>query len=404
MIWEEATASLKENSMGLNSVPSGERIHIGFFGKRNAGKSSLVNKFTNQKLSVVSDVPGTTTDPVKKAMEILPLGPVVIIDTPGFDDEGELGALRVEQTKKVLNECDIAILAIDPEKGITETEKELIALFNEKGTKYIEVFTKADIKKADGLSVSSVTGEGMELLKEKIADLTQKDGEDKRIIGDILNAGDRVILVMPIDESAPKGRIILPQQQVIRDVLEAGAHAVCVRDSEYADTLEKSGDVRLVITDSQVFGKIRKETPESIPLTSFSIVMARYKGTLTDAVSGAKMLSGLKDGDNVLICEACTHKRQCKDIGTVKLPGWICDFTGKKISFSHTQGKDFPEDLTPYKLIIHCGGCMATEHEMAVRLSAAKRQNVPMTNYGTAIAYMNGILKRSLEALPECKK
>ena len=240
--------------MGLNSVPSGERIHIGFFGKRNAGKSSLVNKFTNQKLSVVSDVPGTTTDPVKKAMEILPLGPAVIIDTPGFDDEGEIGALRVEQTKKVLNECDIAILAIDPDKGITETEKELIALFNEKGTKYIEVFTKADIKKADGLSVSSVTGEGMELLKEKIASLAKKDSEGKRIIGDILYPGDRVILVMPIDESAPKGRIILPQQQVIRDVLETGAHAVCVRDAEYAETLEKSGDVRLVITDSQVFG------------------------------------------------------------------------------------------------------------------------------------------------------
>lgn len=384
--------------MGLNSVPSGERIHIGFFGKRNAGKSSLVNKITNQNLSVVSDVAGTTTDPVKKAMELLPLGAVVIIDTPGFDDEGSLGALRVEQTKKVLNECDIAVLAVDPEKGMSDTEEELISLFEEKKTKYIIVYTKADIKKGEGFSVSSVTGEGIEELKEKIATLTDKDG-DKRIIGDILEAGDKVILVIPIDESAPKGRLILPQQQVIRDILESGALALCVRDTEYGEVIKRERDTKLVITDSQVFGKIAPLTPSGVSLTSFSILMARYKGTLSDAVKGAYALSDLNDGDNVLICEACTHKRQCKDIGTVKLPGWIEGFTGKKINFTHTQGKDFPEDLSPYKLIVHCGGCMATEHEMDVRLSSAKRQNVPMTNYGTAIAHMNGILKRSLEVL-----
>ena len=386
--------------MGLNSVPSGERIHIGFFGKRNAGKSSLVNKITNQNLSVVSDVAGTTTDPVKKAMELLPLGAVVIIDTPGFDDEGSLGALRVEQTKKVLNECDIAVLAVDPEKGMGETEKELISLFEEKKTRYIVVYTKADIKKGDGFSVSSVTGEGIEELKEKIASLTDRD-DDKRIIGDILESGDKVILVIPIDESAPKGRLILPQQQVIRDILESGAIALCVRDTEYAEVIKRESDTKLVITDSQVFGKIAPLTPLNVPLTSFSILMARYKGTLKDAVNGAYAISDLKDGDKVLICEACTHKRQCKDIGTVKLPGWIEDFTGKNINFTHTQGKDFPEDLSPYKLIIHCGGCMATEHEMSVRLSSAKRQNVPMTNYGTAIAHMNGILKRSLKPMPE---
>ena len=385
--------------MGLNSTPSGERIHIGFFGKRNAGKSSLVNKITNQMLSVVSDVPGTTTDPVKKAMELLPLGAVVIIDTPGFDDEGSLGTLRVEQTKKVLNECDIAVLAVDPEKGITDTEKELISLFEEKKTKYIIVYTKADIKKVEGFSVSSVTGEGIEELKEKIANLSDKDG-DKRIIGDILNPGDKVILVIPIDESAPKGRLILPQQQVIRDILESGAVALSVRDTEYGEVIKREKDIKLVITDSQVFGKIAPLTPDRVPLTSFSILMARYKGTLSDAVKGALALSTLSDGDTVLISEACTHKRQCKDIGTVKLPGWIKNFTGKDIKFSFTQGKDFPEDLTPFKLIVHCGGCMATEHEMEVRLNSAKKQNVPMTNYGTAIAHMNGILKRSLNPIP----
>ncbi len=390
--------------MGLNSVPSGERIHIGFFGKRNAGKSSLVNKITNQNLSVVSNVPGTTTDPVRKAMELLPLGPVVIIDTPGFDDEGGLGALRVEQTKKVLNECDIAVLAVDPEKGISETEKELISLFKEKNTEYITVYTKADIKKGEGFSVSSVTGEGISELKEKIALMAKTDGEEKRIIGDILKPCDKVILVIPIDESAPKGRLILPQQQVIRDILESGATALCVRDTEYAESIKREDGISLVITDSQVFGKIAPLTPAGVPLTSFSILMARYKGTLTDAVKGAYALSDLKDGDSVLICEACTHKRQCKDIGTVKLPGWIKEFTGKDIKFTHTQGKDFPDDLSEFKLIIHCGGCMATEHEMTLRLDSAKKQNVPMTNYGTAIAHMNGILKRSLEPIPEFHK
>ncbi len=389
--------------MGLNEVPSGERIHIGFFGRRNAGKSSLVNKITNQPLSLVSEVPGTTTDPVKKAMELLPLGPVVIIDTPGFDDEGTLGKMRVGQTKKVLDETDIAVLAVSPEEGITETEKELIALFEGKNIAYIVVYTKADIKKSDGFSVSAVTGEGIDELKEKIAELGKSKGNQRHIVGDILKPLDKVVLVIPIDEAAPKGRLILPQQQTIREILESGASAICVKDTEYKALMETLSDAALVITDSQVFGKIQKETPPDISLTSFSILMARYKGTLEEAVKGAKVIDTLSDGDEVLIAEACTHHRQCGDIGTVKIPALIKKFTGKSVKTETSSGKDFPEDLTGYKLIIHCGGCMATEKEMAERLKMAKEQNVPMTNFGIALAYMNGILERSIKPIPEIK-
>ncbi len=387
--------------MGLNQVPSGERIHIGFFGRRNAGKSSLVNKITNQKLSLVSDIPGTTTDPVKKAMELLPLGPVVIIDTPGFDDSGVLGAMRVGQTKKVLEECDIAVLAVSAELGLTETEKELIALFEEREIDYIICFTKSDIKKAEGLSVSSVTGEGIEELKEKIAALGKDKGNKRHIIGDVLKPGDKVVLVIPIDEAAPKGRLILPQIQTIREILDAGASAICVKDTEYKKVLDSLDNVRLVITDSQVFAKVQSETGKEIPLTSFSILMARYKGILKDAVLGAKVLSSLEENDRILIAEACTHHRQCGDIGTVKIPALIKKFTGKNVEIVTASGKDFPSDLKGYRLIIHCGGCMATEKEMALRLKSAKEQNVPMTNYGIAIAYMNGILERSIKPIPE---
>ena len=390
--------------MGLNEVPSGERIHIGFFGRRNAGKSSLVNKITNQNLSLVSDVPGTTTDPVKKAMELLPLGPVVVIDTPGFDDTGELGSMRVEQTKKVLDQCDIAVLAVSGEVGFTETERELISLFEEKDIKYLICYTKADIKKVEGLSVSSYTGEGIEELKEKIASLKDENVKEKRIIGDILKPGDKVVLVIPIDESAPKGRLILPQTQTIRDILDAGASALCVKDTEYKKVMDTLDEVRLVITDSQVFAQIQKETKEEISLTSFSILMARHKGTLEDAVKGAREIDNLKDGDEVLIAEACTHHRQCKDIGSVKIPALIKKYTGKNVKITLSSGKDFPNDLEKYKLIIHCGGCMATEKEMEMRLKKAKEKDVAMTNYGISIAYMNGILERSISPIPEMKE
>ncbi len=390
--------------MGINEVPSGERIHIGFFGRRNAGKSSLVNKITNQNLSLVSDIPGTTTDPVKKAMELLPLGPVVIIDTPGFDDSGELGAMRVEQTKKALEECDIAVLAVSGEVGLTDTEKELVDLFNEKEIDYILCYTKSDLKKGSGLSVSSKTGEGIEELKEKIAALGKEKGNKRHIVGDILKVGDKVVLVIPIDEAAPKGRLILPQVQTIREILDAGASALCVRDTEYKKVMDTLDEVRLVITDSQVFSSVQGETDKDIPLTSFSILMARYKGTLNEAVMGAKVIDLLKDGDEVLIAEACTHHRQCGDIGSVKIPALIKKYTGKDIKITLSSGKDFPSDLEKYKLIIHCGGCMATEKEMEMRLKKAKEKDVAMTNYGISIAYMNGILERSISPIPEMKE
>ena len=394
--------------MGMNSVPSAERVHIGFFGRRNAGKSSVVNAVTGQELSVVSDVRGTTTDPVMKAMELLPMGPVVIIDTPGIDDEGTLGEMRVRRTRRVLNQTDCAVLIVDSTVGLTPADDELITLFRSKQLPFLVVYNKSDLAGAqipegeNTLAVSAKTGAGIHELKERIAHLTQTGAPERRLVGDLVSAGDFVVLVVPIDASAPKGRLILPQQQVIRDLLEAGAMPVVTRDTEYALTLRRLGAKPVMtITDSQAFGRIAKETPNDLPLTSFSILMARYKGFLGAAVRGAAALSRLEDGDCVLISEGCTHHRQCEDIGTVKLPGWLREYTGKNVCFETSSGRDFPEDLSPYKVVIHCGGCMLNEREMRFRQKCAEDAGVPFTNYGTAIACMKGILPRSLEILPE---
>lgn len=392
--------------MGLNDTPQSERIHIGFFGRRNAGKSSVVNAVTNQQISVVSDVKGTTTDPVTKAMELLPLGPVVIIDTPGFDDEGALGEMRVKRTKQVLNRVDVAVLVVDGTVGKTGADNELIEIFNEKKIPYIVAYNKSDISKQsdcpDGVAVSALDKTNIGLLKEKIAHLTKTDDTKMKICGDLLNEGDFAVLVVPIDSAAPKGRLILPQQQTIRDVLEAGATAIVVRDTELKSTLESLGKKpKLVITDSQAFESVSRDVPKDIYLTSFSILMARYKGFLKSAVEGATAIDRLKDGDRVLISEGCTHHRQCDDIGTVKLPRWLRNYTGKELVFETSSGKGFPDDLSQYSLVIHCGGCMLNEREVQYRRKFAEDSNVPFTNYGTAIAYMQGILKRSLEIIPD---
>lgn len=388
--------------MSLNSAPSSERVHIGFFGNRNAGKSSLINKITNQSVSVVSPVAGTTTDLVRKAMELLPIGPVVLIDTPGFDDEGELGLLRVEKTRAAITECDAAVLVIDPEASDTEANDALIRLFNEKKIPYISVFSKSDIKKADGFCVSGVTGEGLDRLLSALSEAVRTKESPHRIIGDLLSPCDKVVLVTPIDESAPKGRLILPQVQTLRDILDSGAAALVVREHEYASALSALAEPpKMVITDSQVFKKINAETPASIPLTSFSVLMARYKGTLDKAVFGANKLDLLSDGDKILIAEACTHQKQCGDIGSVKLPAWISDYTKKHLEFSFATGKEFPQKLSDYALIIQCGGCMITEREVKARYDAAEQAGVPITNYGTAIAHLNGILKRATEPFVE---
>ncbi len=381
--------------MSMASVPSGERVHIGVFGRRNAGKSSIVNKITGQSVSLVSDVPGTTTDAVRKAMEILPIGPVVIIDTPGFDDSGTLGKMRVEATWSVIKECDAALLVIDPEKGEGETENALIKLFDEKGISYIKVYSKSDIKKGPGLFVSSETGEGIPGLLDALSKIVKEKENPRRIIGDLLSPGDTVILVTPIDSAAPKGRLILPQVETLRDVLDSGAMALVVRETEYEKALSSlSSPPKMVITDSQVFGFVNKLTPPSVPLTGFSVLMARYKGILSSALAGAAKLSSLSDGDIILISESCTHKKQCDDIGTVKLPAWIKKYSGKDVSFDFSSGKGFPSDLSPYSLIVQCGGCMITEREVKERYALAERAGVPITNYGTAIAKMNGILPR----------
>lgn len=389
--------------MSLNNTTSSERLHIAFFGCRNAGKSSLVNAVTNQQLSVVSDIKGTTTDPVKKAMELLPIGPVVIIDTAGLDDSGELGDLRVAKTKEVLGKTDIAVLVVDSTIGVNDFDNEIICLFEERKLPYIVVYNKADLIKertAGLFYTSSVNGEGVNELRERLGKISNQNKKEKYIIRDRLHAGDIVVLVIPIDESAPKGRIILPQQNVLRECLDAHATAICCQVEELEQLLNNITP-KYVITDSQAFNKVKEIVPENIILTSFSILMANYRGKLDSLVKSAETISNLQDGDNVLISEACTHHRQCNDIGTVKFPKWISDYTGKNINFEFTQGGEFPADLSKYKLIIHCGGCMINEAEMKTRQQKAAANKIPMVNYGMAIAYMNGILERALRIFNE---
>lgn len=388
--------------MSLNETVSAERVHIAFFGMRNAGKSSVVNAVTGQSLSVVSDVKGTTTDPVKKAMELLPLGPVVIIDTPGFDDEGSLGQLRVQKTKEVLAKTDIAVLVVDGVKGKTLQDEELINIFIERKIPFITAFNKCDIlnsipkTRENELYISAQTGNNINELKEKLAEFAKKTKTDKKIVADILKKGDTVILVIPIDESAPKGRIILPQQQVLRELLDINCTAMCVQVSELSGALNSlKNPPALVITDSQAFNEVAQIVPENVLLTSFSILFARYKGEYESLLCGAKALKNLKDGDKVLISEGCTHHRQCGDIGTVKLPAWIKKYSGAEPEFTFTSGGEFPENLTDFSLIVHCGGCMLSETEMKSRLKRAEKQGIPIVNYGMAIARMNGILERA---------
>lgn len=421
--------------MSMNSTPAAERVHIGIFGQRNAGKSSIINALTGQNLAIVSDKKGTTTDPVLKAMELLPLGPVVMIDTPGLDDEGELGKLRVQKAYQILNKTDIALLVVDGAVGITEDDTKILERIKAKKIPYLVVFNKSDllsdggdsfikngnaeksettfipskesvenhlagfgISGEDFLWVSAFDQAQIHELRERIAHLVPTDKSDRHIVRDLVAPLNFVVLVVPIDKAAPKGRLILPQQQTIRDLLEAGAVSVAVRETELEETLKKLGEPpALVITDSQVFKTVAQIVPEDVPLTSFSILFARYKGNLDMLVNGAKFIDSLEDGDTVLISEGCTHHRQCDDIGTVKLPDWLKKYTGKELNFTFTSGTEFPLELDKYRLIIHCGGCTLNEREMKYRLKCAEDAGIPMTNYGTAIAYMNGILERSLE-------
>ena len=393
--------------MSLNDTPSANRIHIGFLGCRNAGKSSVVNAITGQELAVVSDVLGTTTDPVQKAMELLPLGPVMIIDTPGFDDVGELGEKRIQKTKQILNRTDIAVLVVDAKKGFTATDKLLLALIQEKELPYLIIYNKSDLlekipkEEEHSIYISALEKISIQECKEKLAHQIPTEDMTLQIVGDLLCPGDLAVLVIPIDSAAPKGRLILPQQQVIRDILEAGAAAVTVRNTELARTLQKlEGKVRMVITDSQAFEEVAAIVPKEIPLTSFSILMARFKGYLETAVKGIQAVDSLKDGDRILISEGCTHHRQCEDIGTVKLPNWLLKYTGKDLKFEWSSGREFKEDLSPYAMVIHCGGCMLNEREVKYRMKCAVDQGIPFTNYGIAIAYMKGILQRSIEPIP----
>lgn len=406
----------------LNATPAGERVHIGLFGKRNAGKSSLINALTGQKLAVVADVPGTTTDPVLKAMELLPLGPVLMMDTAGIDDSGELGQLRVQKSLQVLNKTDIAILVIDSTAGITGEDLKMLQRIQDKELSCVVVFTKADVEEKNAMqgnaapdakfnvipssipqiSVSSTTGKNIKELKELLAHLVPQKKAPFPICADLLKPEDQVLLVTPIDSAAPKGRLILPQQQTIRDIIDRDAVAVITKENHVGSALKNmKRPPAMVITDSQAFGKVNQAVPQEIKLTSFSILMARHKGNLEQAVLGVAALKQLQDGDHILISEGCTHHRQCGDIGTEKLPKWIQDFTGKQFSFSWTSGTEFPTDLSLYKLIIHCGGCMLNEREMQYRYRCAADQNVPMTNYGLCIAYTHGILKRSLSVFPD---
>lgn len=393
--------------MSLNDTPSGERLHIAFFGRRNAGKSSLVNAVTGQELSVVSDIKGTTTDPVYKAMELLPLGPVEIIDTPGFDDEGKLGELRVKKTRMILAKTDIAVLAADITKGLGECEKELTALFTEREIPYIIAYNKSDlcekeINSENEITVSAKNKTNINALKEKIAAMVKVNGEKRRIIGDLLSPEDTVVLVTPIDAAAPKGRMILPQVQTLRDILDADAMAVFAKEFQLEAALKKlSAPPKMVVTDSQAFGMVSRIVPESVPLTSFSILMARYKGFLETAVKGAAAVKNLKSGDKILVSEGCTHHRQCGDIGSIKLPKLLKKHTGREFEIVLSSGRDFPEELSGFSLIIHCGGCMLNEREMLYRKNSAEAQGVPFTNYGIALAMFNGILKRSLGIFPD---
>lgn len=406
--------------MGMNQTPASERVHISFFGKRNAGKSSVINAVTGQDLAIVSSVMGTTTDPVYKTMELLPLGPVMVIDTPGIDDEGELGALRVRKSYQVLNKTDIAILVIDSTAGKGEEELELIHRFHKKGIPYLLVYNKIDLlstEKIKDLAMSVRAGEvlvsasdGMNIqeLKEKIASLKPEDTHKYPLIQDLIEPLDLVILVVPIDKAAPKGRLILPQQQTIRDILERGALSLVVRDTELKSTLDhflaQGVCPKLVVTDSQAFARVSKDVPENITLTSFSILFARYKGELETQLKGVTALSSIEDGDRILIAEGCTHHRQCGDIGTCKMPEWIRNYTGKKPVFEFTSGTEFPDDVSSYKMVVHCGGCMLNEREMKYRIACCQDQGVPITNYGILIAQVTGILKRSLGPFPEMQK
>ena len=402
--------------MQMNQTPSSERVHIGFFGRRNAGKSSVLNAVTGQDLAVVSDVKGTTTDPVQKSMELLPLGPVVVIDTPGIDDEGELGALRVKKSYQVLNKSDAAVLVVDASLGLCEEDFAFIEHIQKKQIPYAVAFNKSDLAPSaslakdlqylkehqiDFVSVSTADLSGIDTLKEKIATLAKTEDTKLRIVADLIHPSDFVVLVVPIDKAAPKGRLILPQQQTIRDILEADATAIVVKEYELRDTLAHLGKKpRLVITDSQVFAKVSADTPADIMLTSFSILFARYKGNLPALIKGVTALEQIEDVDKILVSEGCTHHRQCDDIGSVKLPRWIRQYTGKEPEFVFSSGTEFPADLSPYKMIVHCGCCMLNEREMKYRLACAKDQNIPMTNYGILIAYIQGILKRSVEPFP----
>lgn len=396
--------------MGLNDTPKSDRIHIGIFGKRNAGKSSIINAITSQNLAVVSKVKGTTTDPVQKAMELLPLGPVMIIDTPGIDDEGELGKMRVEKSYQVLNKTDIALLVVDGNVGLTQCDKDLIEEIKKRKLPYLIILNKSDevcnrYDIENSIWVSAETKENIWELKERISKLVPNENMTLKIIGDLLDPEDIVVLVVPIDSAAPKGRLILPQQQTIRDVLEAGAISVVTRDTELSQTLKALGKKpKIVVTDSQAFGKVKNDVPEDILLTSFSILFARYKGDLAEQIKAVKAIDSLKDGDYVLISEGCSHHRQCDDIGTVKIPRWLKEHSGKKINYEFSSGTEFPRDLSKYKSVIHCGGCTLNEKEMKHRIAVAKEQNVPITNYGIFIAYTQGILKRSLQAFPEIAK
>ena len=411
--------------MSMNETPRSERIHISFFGRRNVGKSSIVNAVTNQQMSIVSDVKGTTTDPVIKSMELLPLGPVVIIDTPGFDDEGSLGEMRIQRTREILGRTDTAVLVLDSTRGLTDCDRELIGLFQERKIPFVAAWNKSDLAKQNTepvpeaanassipdfvqqVHVSALTGMNIQELKEAIARTAKGTENSRPLIGDLIGPMDLVILVIPIDFAAPKGRLILPQVQVLRDALDHGARAMCVRETELAETLERvkmAGEKpALVITDSQAFKAVAKVVPEDVPLTSFSILMARYKGALKMQMKGVKALRNLKDGDTVLISEGCTHHRQCGDIGTVKLPAWIREYSGKELNFETSSGLSFPEDLTKYALIVHCGSCMLNEKEVGARNKRAAQQGIPITNYGMTIAEVNGILKRALQVIPEEK-